>query len=450
MVGIGGAGMAAIAHILLEMGVKVSGSDLQENSATQQLAAAGAKVYIGHKAEQIGTAEVVVVSTAIAPDNPEVLSAQAAGIAVWHRSQMLAEIMNRRYGIAVAGAHGKTTTTSLLAWVLHHAGRNPTFLIGGEVVGLGGAQYGTGQEVVAEADESDRSFLRYQPAVAVVTGIEADHLEHYHGDFNYLVDTFAQFLKNIKPQGTAVLYRGDPHLRRIGDALERRVIWYGDAEESEYVYSNVRSQGFNTHFTVLERGQALADFSLSIPGRHNILNALAVIAVCRGLGMDSREIQPHLATFKGARRRFEVIADVDGVLIVDDYAHHPSEVSAAIAGARAGWPKRRVIAVFQPHRYTRTHFLMDDFARCFAAAHHVVLTDVYSPPPDEYIQGATGERLAELTRKYSHHLPVDYIPARQDIAAHLKEICQPGDIVLTMGAGDIWRTSRELAGLLRA
>lgn len=450
MVGIGGAGMAAIAHILLEMGVHVSGSDLQESAVTRQLVADGAQVYIGHRAEQIGAAEVVVVSTAITPDNPEVLAAQSVGISIRHRSQMLAEIMEMRYGIAIAGAHGKTTTTSMLAWVLHHAGRKPTYVIGGEVSGLGGAHYGTGPEVVAEADESDRSFLRYHPDLAVVTSIEPDHLEYYHGDFSYLIDTFAQFLSNISPQGIAVLCRDDQNVYQIGKQLDRQVIWYGATEGSHYLYRHVRAEGFRTVFEVIEQSQVLGEFSLSIPGQHNILNSLAVIAICRALGMEVAAIQPHLASFKGARRRFEVIADVGEVLIIDDYAHHPSEIRATIAGARKGWPNRRVIAVFQPHRYTRTHYLMDDFARCFSDAHHVVLTAVYSPPPDEYIPGAAGEELAVLTQQQSPHVKVDYVPIRQDVAAHVKQLCLPGDIILTMGAGDIWHTSRELASLLGA
>lgn len=449
MVGIGGAGMAAIAKVLLEMGCQVSGSDLASTDVTKGLAALGAQVAEGHCSENVkGDTDVCVVSTAIKPDNPEVLAARAAGIPVWHRSQMLAEIMNSRVGIAVAGAHGKTTITSMLAWVLHWAGQQPTFLIGGEVAGLGGARYGVGRAVVAEADESDRSFLRYTPHYAIVTSIEADHLEHYEGSFSLLVDTFAQFLGNIVPGGVAVLCSEDQHLRKIGPFVQQRIIWYGATPDCAYQCRNVRSEGYSTVFDVWEHGRLLGEFRLAIPGRHNVLNSLSVIAVCRELGLAPAEIAPHLATFKGARRRFEVIAEKRGILIVDDYAHHPSEIRATIQAAKTGWPDRRVVAVFQPHRYTRTHYLLDDFAKCFGAADHLVLTEVYAPPPDEPIPGASGSRLAELTRQSLPELPVDFVPARAALAPHLAKLCGPGDIVLTMGAGDIWRTTRELSDLL--
>jgi UDP-N-acetylmuramate--alanine ligase len=300
---------------------------------------------------------------------------------------------------------------------------------------------------VAEADESDRSFLRYHPQFAVVTNVEADHLEHYEGSFELLVATFGQFLSQIKPNGVAVLCKDDPHLRAIGPTLASRVVWYGTDPTSDYHYTNARPDGFSTVYNVIERGHSLGEFRLAIPGKHNVLNSLSVIAIGRELGLTPEQLYPHLATFKGARRRFEVVAELNGVLVVDDYAHHPSEIQATLKAVRTGWPERRLVAVFQPHRYTRTHYLMDQFAGSFGDADHVVLTEVYSPPPDEPIPGASGARLAELTRLAAPGTPVDFVPEREAVAAHLAEICRSGDIVITMGAGDIWRTGRELARL---
>lgn len=450
MVGIGGAGMAAIARVLLEMGTQVSGSDLVASEATEVLSALGARVYIGHRSDHVADADVVVFSTAIGPDNPELAAARAAGIPMLHRSDMLAEIMNVRRGIAVAGAHGKTTITSMLAWVLHQSNREPTFVIGGELPGLGGARYGMGQEVVAEADESDGSFLRYRPDIAIVTSVEADHLEHYGGSLSRLVHTFRQFLGNVHTEGLAVLCADDPWLPEIGKDLTCRVLWYGAKPHSDYQVSHIRHNGSCTFYEVTERGRSLGEFSLMTPGRHNVLNSLAAIAVCRNLGLEPVEISSHLATFPGARRRFEVVAERAGVMIVDDYAHHPSEIRASLRAARTGWPDRRLLAVFQPHRYTRTHYLMNDFAQAFNDAHCVVITEVYSPPPEQPIAGVTGDRLAELIRQHIPHVPVSFVPERADLTEHLAGLVRPGDIVLTMGAGDIWRTARELAFRLEA
>jgi UDP-N-acetylmuramate--alanine ligase len=450
MVGIGGAGMAAIARVLLEMGVTVSGSDLVASDATEALMAGGAKVYVGHRSESIAGAGVVVYSTAIAPDNPEILAARAAGIPVRHRSDMLAEIMNSHRGIAVAGAHGKTTITAMLAWVLHQSNRHPTFIIGGELPGLGGARYGRGSEVVAEADESDRSFLRYRPYMAIVTSVEADHLENYDGSLALLVETFAQFLANVPAHGLAILCADDPWLPEIGARLSCRVLWYGVRPGSEYQVRNIRHRGFSTLYEVTAQGRDLGSFSLEVPGRHNVMNSLPVIAACLELGLEPAEVAAHLASFRGARRRFELVGQSRGMLVVDDYAHHPTEIKATLRAARTGWPDCRVIAVFQPHRYTRTHYLLNDFAQAFGDAHHVVLTEVYSPPPDKPIAGATGSHLAELVREHLPGVPVDFVPRREAVAAHLAALLQPGDIVITMGAGDIWRSAKELVCVLEA
>ncbi len=451
MVGIGGAGMSAIAKVLLERGFSVSGSDLMASDTTTDLAASGAQVFIGHDAAQVAGADIVVVSTAIPPGNPEVDAARAAGVPVWHRSEMLAEILNAKHGVAVAGSHGKTTITSMLAWVLQRSGRQPTFMIGGYLPGLGGAHYGAGPVVVAEADESDKSFLRYRPRIAVVTSIEADHLEYYEGRFDKIVETFRQFLANVVvPQGLAVLCGDDPHLKAIGPELGCRVVWYGREADGDYRADDIQPAGMSMTYRVVERGVDLGRFRLIIPGEHNVMNSLAVIAVCRDLGLAAEEIARELAGFPGARRRFEIVGTARDVIVVDDYAHHPAKIKATIQAARAGWPAARLIVVFQPQRYTRTHFLLDEFAASFAGADLAVLTDIYSPPPDTPIPGVSGERLAALAREKTPQLPVEYIAERSMVAPYLARQVRPGDIVLTMGAGDIWRTARELAELLRA
>jgi UDP-N-acetylmuramate--alanine ligase len=451
MVGIGGIGMAAIAHVLLEMGVTVSGSDQAASEVTSKLAQSGATVYIGHRQQQVTGASVVVVSTAIPPNNVEVQAAKAAGIPVWHRSQMLAEILNVKYGIAIAGAHGKTTITSMLSWVLYQCGMEPTFVIGGTLPGLGGAHYGTGPMVVAEADESDRSFLCYRPRVAVVSSIEADHLEYYDGQFSRLVETFQQFLSNVVvPDGLAILCADDKNLVDIGEKLSCQVTWYGRHETADYRVLQIKTNGKGTCFQVSERGELLGEFTLAIPGEHNVMNALAVIAICRHLGLHVAGIAAALASFPGAKRRFQIIYEHNNITVVDDYAHHPSEIKATIKAARRGWPNSRLIAVFQPQRYTRTHFLMNDFARAFGETDLVVLTQIYSPPPEEPIPGVSGERLAQLVQMNEPNLPVRYIAERSELAPYLYGEVRPGDIVLIMGAGDIWRTSQELAEKLRA
>jgi len=441
--------MAAIAKVLLAMGTVVSGSDLAAGEATKELEQCGARVYIGHRAEQIGPAEVVVVSTAIGPDNPEVLAARAAGIPVLHRSEMLAEIMHAKKGLAVAGAHGKTTITSMLAFVLHHCGLDPTFVIGGVVPGLGGARYGRGELVIAEADESDRSFLRYRPHIAVVSSIESDHLEHYDGTFAKMVEAFGQFLHNVPVEGgLAILNAGDPHLQVIGRELACRVIWYGRPAHADYRALEIEAHDHRTSFLVSERGHLLGRFSLCIPGEHNVENALTVVAVARELGLEMDELAVHLAAFPGAKRRFEILADGE-VLVVDDYAHHPSEIKATIAAARKGYPGRRLVAVFQPHRYTRTHFLFTELAGSFSAADLVVLTEVYAPPPDQWIPGAEGAALAAAAGRESGR-PVHFVPERAELPGFLWRMLKPGDVVLFMGAGDITLAAKELAEQMRA
>lgn len=445
-VGIGGAGMSAIAQVLLAQGVEVSGSDLNAGPVLDRLRELGAEVFVGHDPDHLQGATEVVLSSAIATDNPEVQAAKARGLPVRHRSEILAELLNQRDGITVAGAHGKTTVTSMIAWVLDRVGERPTFLIGGELPGVGGAKYGDSKLLVAEADESDRSFLRYRPQIAVVTGIEPDHLENYNGSFAELKNSYAQHLDNIKPGGWAVVCADDPVLREVAQHIDwskRRFVWYGLKPGAFFSASSIKATGFKTAFRVHRGGEPFGEYTLSVPGRHNVQNALACIAVCDCLGLERVRVAAELANFRGAKRRFEVVSEENGVLIVDDYAHHPTEIRATLQAAKNGW-NRRIVAVFQPHRYSRTGQMMDEFARSFEAADRLILTEVYAPPPEKPIPGVSGEKLAELTRQHLGDR-VEYIPRLEDVVDRLCTLAKEGDIVVTMGAGDVWRAAHAFA-----
>lgn len=449
LVGIGGSGMSPIAKVLLEMGHHVSGSDLKGSSTTLNLEALGARVHLGHRAENVEGAELVVVSTAITENNPELLAARERGIPVVHRSDMLGALMKERYGIAVAGAHGKTTVTSMIALVLERAGLDPTVVIGGELNDIGGsAKYGRGAYLVAEADESDRSFLRYRPKVAVVTTIEADHLEYYDGTLAKMVATFAEFLEHLPPEGLAVLGVDDPRVRDLKEHLLRRTTTYALQGEADYTARGITLAERGSTFDVHHRGVRLGSMNLVVPGRHNVANALATLGVAAELGIPFETVREHLAGFHGAKRRFQFIGEEGGVTVVDDYAHHPTEIQATLRAAREGWPDRRIVAVFQPHRYTRTHFLMEEFGKAFGYADAVVLGRIYSPPPDKPIPGVTAERLARLIEANDGR-PVALIEDNRDIINYLARTVQPGDMVITMGAGDVWMVAEELVARLR-
>lgn len=449
LIGIGGTGMSSLARYLLELGKTVTGSDLSASDTVQELERLGATIYIGHGAEHVNGAQLVVTSTAIAEDNPELAQAHANGIPVAHRSEMWAHILNSGRGIAVAGAHGKTTITGMLSWVLTQSGYDPSFLVGGEVVGLGSGHSGTSDIVVAEADESDGSFLRYRPWCTLVTRIEPDHLEHYNGSFDKLISAYGTFLSYTKPGGLAVVCSDDPTLMLLAEQAGVRYVTYGFASSSDFTALSIQHEGFRTYAQVVKAGTVLGRLELRVPGRHNVQNALAVVAVCTHLGLNWDEIASHLATYRGVRRRFEVVGCENDLLVIDDYAHHPSEVRATLAAARSGWPKRRIVAVFQPHRFSRTHFLLEEFAKAFDDADHVVLTDIYAPASEVPIPGTSGQLLADRVRSVTRDsTPVDFIPERGAIADYLRTIVQPGDIVVTMGAGDIWRTAREFVQMV--
>lgn len=446
-IGIGGYGMSAIAKVMLEMGYKVTGSDLASQELTDKLAAGGARVFIGHEASHVRGADMVVYSTALPKDNVEMAEAQRLNIPLLHRSQMLARLMESRKGIAVAGAHGKTTTTSMISLVMEQCGLDPTYIIGGEMMNVGSnAKAGGGDYVVAEADESDGSFLRYRPYYAVVTNIEADHLENYDGDFGKLKRAYAQFLGQLAAGGKAIVCIDDPDVRdTLASAPSVRTITYGLERDADYRARNVQLGDRRVAFEVEHAGQTLGSIELSVPGRHNVCNALAAFIVCREAGVPLPEFAAAIKLFRGAKRRFQVLGEAADVLVIDDYAHHPTEIQATIGAAKA--TGRRIIAVFQPQRYTRTYFLFEQFSKAFGEADEVVVTDIYSPAGERQIEGVSSEKLAELIKRNSNE-HVRHIASVDEVKRFLLDFAQPGDLVLTMGAGDIWRASHALADAL--
>lgn len=438
--------MSAIAKVMLEMGYQVSGSDLAQAELTEKLAAKGAQVFIGHEAQNVKGADVVVYSTALSKDNVEMLAAEELNIPILHRSQMLAQLMNAKKGIAVAGAHGKTTTSSMIALVLEQCGQDPTFIIGGEILNVGSnAKAGKGDYVVAEADESDGSFLQYQPLIALVNNIEADHLENYDGDFENLKKAYAQFLSQVKPQGKAVICKDDPYLLEMMPNIQSEVITYGIDSEADVVARNIDLGDRKVSFDVMRGGRTLGTIRLSVPGKHNVYNALATLITCMEAGLSFEQVAEAIPSFRGAKRRFQVLGEVNDMLVIDDYAHHPTEIEATIQAAKA--TGKRIVAVFQPQRYTRTYFLFEQFSRSFPEADEVIITDIYSPAGEKQIEGITSAKLVELIKQNSNR-NVRYIPTKEEVQAYLSRAVQPGDLVLTMGAGDIWKAAAGLAKAL--
>ncbi len=453
-VGVGGAGMSGIAEVLHNLGYAVSGSDMRENAVTRRLAEMGVRVFIGHDAGHVADCDVVVVSTAIPAENPEILAAREHRIPVVPRAEMLAELMRFRFGIGVAGTHGKTTTTSLTASLLAEGGLDPTFVIGGQLNSAAShAQLGKGYYLVAEADESDASFLYLQPSMAVVTNIDADHLSTYEGDFERLRQTFIDYLHHLPFYGLAVLCLDDPQVRSILEEVTRPVITYGIDTAADVRASQLRQEGLRTHFMVERPGhaQALA-VTLNLPGRHNVLNALAAIAIATELGVSDAAMQRALAEFQGIGRRFHLVGEIPApagrVLLVDDYAHHPREIAPTLAAARAGWPGRRLVVVFQPHRYTRTHDLFDDFIEVLSTVDVLLLCEVYAAGENP-ISGADGRALARGIRARGQVDPV-FVADLATLPAVLGDILQDGDVLLTLGAGDIGSASARLAEDLSA
>ncbi len=441
-IGIGGAGMSAIAYVLIKRGYDVSGSDLNAGHMSAHLAQEGAMVYMGHAACQVDDAEAVVISTAIHQDNPELVAARRRNIPVLHRSDVLAAIMNAADGVAVAGAHGKTTTSAMISCIASEGGIDPTVIIGGEVSSLGGnARNGAGRFVVAEADESDGSFLKLQPYLAVVTNIEDDHLDHYGTEEN-IYQAFKQFVGNIKEGGKAILCFDNPKVRRLAGETAGTVITYGvDGEDADYTAKNITYGVSGTGYDLYYKGEYLTRVELAVPGRHNVLNSMGAFAAAREMGISVDSILASLKKFGGAKRRFETKGKVGDVWVVDDYAHHPTEIGVTLKAARQTQPKR-LLCVFQPHRYTRTKLLFDEFCRCFTDCDELILTDIYAAS-EEPIPGVSSMHLAEGIKAATGQ-DVLYIGKLAKAEEYLEREVQPGDLVMTIGAGDVFKIGEEL------
>jgi UDP-N-acetylmuramate--alanine ligase len=452
-VGIGGSGMSGIAEVLLNLGYKVQGSDLRASAVTQWLAGLGARVTIGHAAANIAGADAVVVSGAVPRDNPEVRAAQLARIPVVARAEMLGELMRFRYSIAVAGTHGKTTTTSLIASILGEGGEDPTYVIGGRLKSAASnARLGAGRYLVAEADESDASFTHLQPLIAIVTNIDNDHLSTHGGDFGRLKQSFLDFLHNLPFYGLAVLCADDEQLRSIVREVSRPIRSYGLEAGADVRAENVRPAGLQTHFDVRRPGAAPLAVTVNLAGIHNVRNALAAIAVTTELEIDDQAIQRALAGFQGIDRRLQHIGDVltavGRVSIVDDYAHHPTEVAATLAAVRQGYPGRRVLLAFQPHRYTRTRDLIDDFGKELSGADVLCVTEVYAAG-ETAIPGADGRAICRAVRSRGQLEPL-FVEKVEELAQALKDVIRDGDVIVAMGAGNISTVAHALPGALTA
>lgn len=441
-IGIGGAGMSAIAYVLIKRGYNVSGSDLNAGRVSARLANEGAMVFMGHDACQVSDAdaEAVVVSTAIHADNPELVAAKEQGIPVYHRSDLLAAIFNKGDGVAVAGAHGKTTTSAMLSCIAVEGKVDPTVIIGGEVSSLGGnACNGAGSYIVAEADESDGSFLKLNPSLVIVTNIEDDHLDYYGTEEN-IYAAFKQFLSNITPGGKAILCVDNAKVKALAQETEQEVITYG-LEEADYVAKDICYGVDGTTYKLYYKNEFITEVRLIVPGRHNVLNSVGAFAAAREMGIATESILASLAKFGGAKRRFETKGKVGGVWIVDDYAHHPTEIEVTLKAARQTQPKR-LLCLFQPHRYSRTKLLFNEFCNCFADCDELILTDIYAAS-EAPIPGITSEALAEGVRK-ALGKEVTYIPRLEKAEEYLEAKAAAGDLILTVGAGDVFKVGEEL------
>nr|WP_246859531.1 UDP-N-acetylmuramate--L-alanine ligase [Dickeya oryzae] len=452
-VGIGGAGMGGIAEVLANEGYEISGSDLAPNAVTQQLTDLGARIYFHHRPENVNEASVVVVSSAISADNPEIIAAHEARIPVIRRAEMLAELMRFRHGIAIAGTHGKTTTTAMVTSIYAEAGLDPTFVNGGLVKAAGThARLGSSRYLIAEADESDASFLHLQPMVAIVTNIEADHMDTYQGDFENLKQTFINFLHNLPFYGHAVMCLDDAVIRELLPKVGRHITTYGFSEDADVRVADYRQVGAQGLFTLARQGKPLLNVTLNAPGRHNALNAAAAVAVATEEGIDDESILQALVRFQGTGRRFDFLGEfplqpVNGksgsAMLVDDYGHHPTEVDATIKAARAGWPDKRLVMVFQPHRYTRTRDLYDDFAHVLSQVDVLLMLDVY-PAGEAPIPGADSRSLCRTIRGRGKIDPI-MVPDVETLPELLAQALQGDDLVLVQGAGNIGKLARRLA-----
>jgi UDP-N-acetylmuramate--alanine ligase len=447
LVGIGGCGVSAIGKVLHQMGYKVSGSDLKESGNTIRLKDLGVKVHIPHDANNVRDADFLVYSSAVAKDNPELAEAESRGIPIVRRAEMLSWVMNRfPHRVAVAGTHGKTTTTSMIAKLLFEGGMDPTYLVGGETDSVdGNARLGKGGWAVAEADESDGSFLELNPTISIVTNIEPDHME-YFGSIENLFKVFEEFIEKLTPDGLLVIGIDNPGCQSLLGKINRKRITYGLSPEAEVVASNLAFDGTSTRFDVHYKGKPLGEVRLTIPGEQNVVNSLAALIVGMEAGLSFGNLANVLHSFSGAKRRFQIIGEVGGVTVIDDYAHHPTEIAATLKAARLSWNgDRRIISVFQPHRFTRTFYLAEQFGTAFNDADLVILTDIYSAG-ETPIPGVDGKMMVDQVER---HKEVLYLPRKERIPEYLLKIVKPNDVVITMGAGDINTVGRELLSRLK-
>ena len=447
-VGIGGIGMSGLAEILVDQGFTVTGSDRSASDNTERLEGLGIHVAIGHDAKNVEKdVDVLVYSSAIPPENPEVVVARQRNIPVIRRAEMLAEVMRLKYGIGIAGTHGKTTTTSMVSLILMEGGVDPTVIVGGRLHGLAGsnARMGKGDFIVVEADEYDRSFLSITPTIAVLTTLETDHLDCYR-DLEDIKSAFIQFAAKVPFYGFVVLCLDEPALQDIMPKIKKKIITYGLNGQADLQAVDIVHRQNRTRFTVLRNGAELGEVELQIPGKHNVQNALAAIAVGLSLDVPFAKVKTGIEKFTGVFRRWEVKAELQGITVVDDYAHHPTEIKATLSGVKAGW-RRRVICVFQPHLYSRTRDFYDEFGRSFFNADVLVVTDVY-PAREEPIQGVSGELIANAAKVFGHK-QVHYVPDKTSVPSFLMSIKQEGDIVITMGAGDIWKFGEQFIAAMK-
>ena len=441
-VGIGGIGMSGIAELLINLGYSVSGSDVKESDITRRLERHGARVYIGHRAEQIEGADVVVVSSAIPPTNPEVVAAQkTAKIPVIKRAEMLAELMRLKYAILVAGAHGKTTTTSMIATVLTRGGIDPTVVIGGKLnAWRSNVKLGQGEFLVAEADESDGTFLLLSPTIAVVTNIDAEHLDYYR-DLKQIQDTFLEFINKIPFYGRAILCLEDENIQEILPRIKKPLMTYGFTNQAEFQARDIRFSGLKSQYRLFHSGKEIGEIILNLPGWHNVLNSLAAVAVATELEVDLEHIQAGFLDMTGVERRFQIKGERDGIIVLDDYGHHPTEIKAVLKTLAECYEDKRRIVVFQPHRFTRTKALFNEFTKAFYQTDILIVTDIY-PASEEPIPGVSAEKLAKGISEHGHGNVV-YLPELSEVLSFLSETAREGDIVLTLGAGDVWKVGEK-------
>lgn len=446
-VGIGGIGMSGIAELLLNLGYRVSGSDLQESRITRRLAQMGGRIHVGHDPSWIEGADVVVISSAVRPDNPEVVAAHAASVPVIPRAEMLAELMRLKVnGIAVAGSHGKTSTTSMAGCLLAEAGLDPTVVIGGQVNSLGSnAKLGSGEFLVAEADESDGSFLKLSPVLEIVTNIDLEHVDHYP-DLEAVKAAFLEFINRIPFYGAAILCLDDPNIAALLPLVRKRIITYGLSSQADVQAREITARGFISRFEVWRQGAKLGSITLSVPGKHNVYNALAVVALGLELEIPFSVIARALGNYSGVQRRLQVKGETGGITVIDDYGHHPTEIRATLAALRGAWPRRRLVVLFQPHRYSRTAGLFQDFCTAFHDADLLLLSDIY-PAGEEPIAEVAGDALAQALRRHGQK-EVEYVPELDDLTDAVLPRLRRGDVVLTLGAGTIWRVGEQIAATL--